>query len=90
MVTNPTVNVLGLLAKLELGSMCSDDDESERGVVAVPRPHIRCGSDPVDAGVLPHVDQHDLAAQRLGCEWRGVDPALRLELGQPASHPCEP
>jgi len=82
MVANPTVDVLGALAELELGHMHADHDQAELGVVAIPRLDVGRGADPVDAGVLPEVDQNDLAAQRIGGERRRVHPALHLESGQ--------
>ena len=64
MVANPPVDVLGALAELELGRVHADHDQAERGVVAIPRLDEWRGADPVDAGVLPEVDQDDLATQR--------------------------
>ena len=52
-VTNPTVDVLGLLAELELRRVHSDNHQAERGVVAIPRLDERQGPDPVDAGGTP-------------------------------------
>src|SRR5262249_53312509 len=80
-VANPAVDVLRARAEVELGRMHADHDQAELGVIAVPRLDVGRGSDPVDAGVLPEVDQDHLAAHRFGGERRGVHPAVRLEGG---------
>ncbi len=67
-VADPTIDVLGARPELELGRVHADHDQAAVGVVAVPRLDIGRGADPVDAGVLPEIDQDDLATQRVGRE----------------------
>jgi hypothetical protein len=85
MVANPTVDVLGALPELELGCVQAHHDQAERGVVAIPRLDIGQGTNPVDAGVLPDIDQYHFATQPRGVEWRRVHPALHCEGRQLAS-----
>ena len=61
-VTNPTVDVVGPLAELELWCVEADHDQVRCGVVTMPRLHIGRGANPVDAGVFPDVEQDDLSA----------------------------
>jgi len=75
-LTNPTIDVLGPLSELELGRVHADHDQAAAGVVAVPRLDVGRGANPVDAGVLPDIEQHDLAAQCLDSERRRVHPTL--------------
>jgi len=70
MVANAPVDVVGLLAKLELRSVHSDDDQPEWRVDAMPRLDVRSRPNPVDARVLPKINEDDLAAQRLRSERR--------------------
>ena len=79
MVTNPSVDVFGALAELELRRVHADDDQTERRVVAIPCLDVGRSPNPVDARVLPEVHEYDFPAQRLGCEWRRIHPALRLQ-----------
>jgi len=79
MIANPSVNVLGALAALELRCVHADHDQAERGVLAMPCLDIGRRTNPVDAGVLPDVDQDDLLAQRFGRERRRWYPALHGE-----------
>jgi hypothetical protein len=61
-VANAAVDVLGALAELKLWRVNPDDHQSERSVIAIPGPDIGQRTNPVDAGVLPDVDEHHLAA----------------------------
>ena len=89
MVANPPIDVLRALAELELGRMHADHDQAEVGIVALPRLDVGRGADPVDAGVLPEVDEDHLATQRVDVEWRRVHPALHHEGGHLAGRAGE-
>src|SRR5690349_12803507 len=82
MVANSAVDVLGALAELELRRVQANHDQAEGGVVAMPRLDVRRRANPVDAGVLPDVDQDDPAAQCVDLERRRVYPALHVERWQ--------
>jgi hypothetical protein len=69
-VANPTIDVLGALAELELGRVHTDDDQTVLGVMTLPRLDVRRGADPVDAGIFPEIDEHDFAAQHVARERR--------------------
>ena len=48
----------------ELRRMHADDDESIGGVVVSPGPHVRQRAQTVDTRIRPHVEEHDMAAER--------------------------
>src|SRR5262245_38494397 len=53
-------DVLGVLLELELRRVHADYDEPLVAILLCPSANIRCGAQPVDAGVGPEVDEHDL------------------------------
>ena len=58
-----TLHVGFLLSKSEFRSMHSNDDQTRRGVTAVPLLHIGQRAYGAKRGVIPEIDEHDLAAQ---------------------------
>src|SRR5438132_3057333 len=58
-----TLHVGLLLSKREFRSMHSNDDQTRRGVTAVPLLHIGQGAYGAERGVVREIDEHDLAAQ---------------------------
>ena len=64
---------LGLLEG-ELGRVDADDDQALVLVLLGPGANVGQGAQAVDAGVGPEIDDHDLAAQLLRRQGRGVDP----------------
>src|SRR5437588_3931998 len=60
---DPALHVGFLLGKSEFRSMHSDDNQTRRGVAAVPLLHIGQSADRAERGVIPEIDEHDLAAQ---------------------------
>src|SRR5262249_15378109 len=63
-------HVVQVVLEDELGRMGADDQKFRAAVALGPGSQIRNGAPPVDAGVGPEIDQHDLAAQRLGADGR--------------------
>jgi len=76
MVTNASVDVVDVLAKLKLRRGHTDDDQPERCVHAIPSLDVRGRANPVHARVLPEIDEHDVPAQCLGGERRRIHPPL--------------
>jgi hypothetical protein len=58
----------------ELGAVRADDDESADAIALGPRPDVRQGPQPVDAGVRPDVDEDDAPTQLPGYQRLRVDP----------------
>jgi hypothetical protein len=75
-IPNTAVDVCRLSAELELRRVRANHNQTERRVVAVPRLDVRRRANPVDAGVLPDIYQHDLALERGGRQRRGIHPAF--------------
>jgi hypothetical protein len=69
-----TTNVVGVVLERELGRVHADDDEPLIPVFLGPGAHIGNRAQPVDAGVSPEIDEHDLAAQARGGQRLGVEP----------------
>src|SRR5207248_2835826 len=59
---DPALHVGLLLSKSEFGSMHSNNDQTRRGVAAVPLLHIGQRAYGAKSGVIPEIDEHDLAA----------------------------
>ena len=70
-------DVLDLALERELGRMDADHDEPQVAVFRVPRAHEGQRAQPVDAGVRPEIDEHDLPTQLRRSERRRVQPAGR-------------
>src|SRR5438874_11841700 len=60
---DPALHVGLLLSKSKFGSMHTNDDQTRRGVTAVPLLHIGQRAYGAKRGVVPEIDEHDLAAQ---------------------------
>jgi hypothetical protein len=56
------LHVLDLALERELGRVDADHDEPGVPVLLVPCPHVRQLAQPVDAGVRPEADEHDVPA----------------------------
>jgi hypothetical protein len=70
-------DVVEVVLEVELGGVHADDHQAVVLVGLGPGAEVGQGAQPVDAGVGPEVDQHDLAAQP-GCgQRRGVEPPGR-------------
>ncbi len=67
-------HVFEVVLEPELRGVRADDDETAVAVTLVPRPQVGEGPQPVDAGVRPEVDEHDVPPQPLGGERIRVEP----------------
>jgi len=77
------LHIVDILLEWEFGRVHADDHQSAILVFLGPAADIGKLTQPVDAGVGPEIDEHDLAAQCLGRERRRVQPLIRLrERGQ--------
>jgi hypothetical protein len=61
-------NVVGILLERELRRVDANDDEPVVPVLLGPRAKVAERAEPVDAGVRPEVDEHDLPAQVIHSE----------------------
>src|SRR3954463_13217038 len=77
-VANGPSNVVDIFFKRKLRCVDADDYEPLILVFLCPGTDIGKGAAPVDASVGPEVDEDDLAAQRLGCQWRRIKPRVRV------------
>src|SRR5438067_13898056 len=71
---DPALHVGLLLSKSKFRSMHSNDDQTRRGVTAVPLLHVGQRAYGAKRGVVPEIDEHDLAAQLPQIQWRGIQP----------------
>src|SRR5437660_12183577 len=69
---DPALHVGLLLSKSKFGSVHSNDDQTRRGVPAVPLLHIGQSADRAGRGVIPEIEEHDLATQPAQMQWRGT------------------
>ena len=75
-------DVVEVVLDVEFGGVDADDHQSLVGVLVGPGAEVGKGTEPVDAGVGPEVDQDDLAAQVGGRQrWR-VEPLGRAGQGR--------
>src|SRR5262249_46983432 len=70
-------DIVDVALERELRRVDADDDQPLLCVLLRPRPDERERPEPVDAGVRPEVDEHDLPAQALRGQGRRVEPTRR-------------
>ena len=76
-------DAVDLVLERELRRVDPDDDQPVVPVGLRPRPDVRLGAQPVDAGQRPEVDEDDVPAELVGTEGLAVEPGGRpLEGGQ--------
>ncbi|HMJ11093.1 MAG TPA: hypothetical protein VK524_06775 [Polyangiaceae bacterium] len=67
-------DIVDVLLELEFGCVHANHDQSAALILLGPRTQVREGAAPVDAGIRPEIDDHDLATQRLDGQRRRVQP----------------
>src|SRR3984893_13218388 len=76
-VLHSPADVVDVFLESELRRVNADDHESVFLVFPRPRANIGECPEPVDAGVRPEVDQHDLPAQAILRQWLRVEASAR-------------
>src|SRR6267142_4497206 len=71
-----TTDVLDVVFECELGRVHADHDKT-LPVLLRPRAYVWKGPQPVDAGVGPEVDEHDLPVESVGRQARRIEPLPR-------------
>ena len=73
-VAHGTLYITFVLLECEFRRVNPEHDQSVILVLFIPARHVRQGTQAIDAGIGPEVDQDDLASQGLGHERCGIQP----------------